>query len=49
MKECYIRFLAGVNGSSVEAILRSIDSKFSDGYSRLHILLNSPGVALRTA
>ena len=43
MKECYIRFLAAVNGPSVEAILRTIDSKVKDGYSRLHIMLNSPG------
>ncbi len=43
MKECYIRFLAGINGPSVEAILKSIDSKVSDGYGRLHVMLNTPG------
>lgn len=43
MKECYIRFLASVNGPSLETILKSIDSKVSDGYNRLHIMFNSPG------
>lgn len=43
MKECYIRFLAAVNGQSVEAILKVIDSKVSDGYEKLHIMINSPG------
>ena len=35
--------MAGINGPSVEAILKSIDSKVSDGYNRLHIMLNTPG------
>lgn len=42
MKECYIRFLAGVNHVSAEALLRVVDSKLSD-YSRIHLLLSSPG------
>ena len=43
MKECYIRFLAYINGFSVEHLLKIIDTKITDGYSRIHLMINSPG------
>ena len=42
-KECYIRFLAPVNGFSTEALLKVIDSKVTDNYHKIHLLINSPG------
>ncbi len=42
-KECYVRFLAAINAHSVEHLLKIIDTKISDGYIRIHLMINSPG------
>ena len=43
MKECYIRFLAQINNFSIEHLLKIIDAKITDGYTRIHLMINSPG------
>lgn len=43
MKECYIRFMAPINGSSTEALLKVVDSKIKSGYEKIHLMITSPG------
>jgi len=42
-KEAYIRFMAPVNPATSLSLLRAIDQKLSEGVSRLHLMISSPG------
>ena len=43
LKTTYIRFLAGVNGETVNRLLKAVDDGIRNGSKRFHILISSPG------
>jgi len=43
MKECYIRFMATVMPQSSEKLIRILDDKIRNGYTKVHLLISSPG------
>jgi hypothetical protein len=42
MKEAYIRFMAGVNHITSDALFRALDEKLKDKCERLHLMISSP-------
>ena len=43
MKESYIRFMAGVNPMTTDALFRTLDKKLKEKYERIHLMISSPG------
>ena len=43
MKEAYIRFMAGVNPLSADALFRTFDRKLKEKCERIHLMISSPG------
>ena len=43
MKEAYIRFMAPVNPQTTDTLIRAIDERLKQGYTKLHLLVSSPG------
>jgi ATP-dependent Clp protease protease subunit len=43
MKEAYIRFMAGVNPNTADALLKTLDQKLKDKFERIHLMISSPG------
>jgi len=42
-KTAYIKFFAGVDGNSINALMNVIDQKFREGIQRFVLLVSSPG------
>lgn len=43
MKEAYIRFMAGVNPITADALFRTFDKKLKEKCERIHLMISSPG------
>jgi ATP-dependent protease ClpP protease subunit len=43
MKEAYIRFMAGVNPTTSDALFRTFDKKLKEKCERIHLMISSPG------
>jgi ATP-dependent Clp protease protease subunit len=42
-KTIYIKFFAGVDGNSANALMSAIDDKLKNGYDKIVLLISSPG------
>ena len=42
-KEAYIRFMAPMNPQTVDRLIRAVDDKYAKGYTKVHLLISSPG------
>jgi ATP-dependent protease ClpP protease subunit len=43
MKEVWVRFLAPVIQQTTDALFQILDAKIREGYSKLHLMISSPG------
>jgi ATP-dependent Clp protease, protease subunit len=43
MKEAYIRFMAGINPITTDALFRIFDTKLREKCQRIHLMISSPG------
>lgn len=43
MKEAYIRFMAGINPITTDALFRTFDKKLKEKCERIHLMISSPG------
>ena len=46
-QECYIRFRATVNSLTTNKLLGLLDDKYKNGYSKIHLLISSPGGSVK--